>query len=515
MSDHRSRARILDVREERKALNRFEFREDAGTGELILQGYAATFTPYDAFGGPERGGWVETLARNAFDQTLRADPDVQLLLNHEGLPLARTKSGTLKLDVDAHGLRILARLDPTDPDVQGLAPKMRRGDIDEMSFAFRVKDQVWDDNYTNRTITEVSLHKGDVSVVNYGMNPGTRAVLEQGVEAMASLSAKDLVELRRLDPDLMHRAKLALMTVNEARAWRADAEHSDLTEDGQCPECASQGEGQSATHFADPGHLGLSRQQAGDGDGVRRFPIDAQHVVASFTALSAPQAGYTPTQLEQIRKRCAEAMRKHGHQVPGVQTGGTQRAPDPKAADNLLAGVSHLDMVRNVDGGTTLVAVMTDGSRTPLPSMQVSSPAPGDARLGGMFPVWQVSSPAPGDARLGGMFPYVWADGARTHGQREADESDTEENAEGENPFAGDDEEDPEEDRAFDGKKAAPFAPGGGRDPESENNAEGEERLSFDAGPINVTRALGEFRDKTGIPSIANISEGLAYLKRA
>lgn len=538
MTDHRSRARILDVREERKAVNRFEFREDQGTGEFILTGYAATFTPYDAFGGPERGGWVETLSRSAFDQTLRSDPDVQLLLNHEGLPLARTAHaghpGTLKLGVDQHGLRIQASLDPSDPDVQGLIPKMKRGDIDEMSFAFRVKDQVWDDNYTNRTITEVSLHKGDVSVVNYGMNPGTRAVLESGVEAMASLSQKELVELRRLDPDLVHRATLALSTVADKRAWRAEHEHGDLT-DGQCPECAANGEGQSATHFADPGHLSAHRQQVGDGDGVSRFPIDAQHVVASWTALSQPQSGYTPTQLEQIRKRVAESMRKHGHKVPGAEAAGTRRTP----TTDIMAGVSHVDMVRNVDGGTTLVAVLYDGTRTPLPSSPASSVQVG-------------SSPTPGDARLGGMFPYVWSDGARTYGQRQADnENDPGDTEPDDDPDdleeKGDDytdpygdREDPEEDRqgndGFDGKKAAKFAKGGGRESEDrapsakdamgdyeggdvdlnpQDEDEHEEQLNFGAGPINVTRALTEFRDRTGIPNFRNISEGLAYLKHA
>jgi HK97 family phage prohead protease len=465
MTDHRSRARILDVREERKATSRFEFREDQATGEIILTGYAATFTPYDAFGGPERGGWVETLARNAFDQTLRSDPDVQLLLNHEGLPLARTKSGTMKLGVDQHGLLIRANLDPSDPDVQGLIPKMRRRDLDEMSFAFRVKDQVWDDNYTNRTITEVSLHKGDVSVVNYGMNPGTRAVLEQGVEALTSLSNEELVELRRLDPDLVHRATAAVSTLMDKRAWRADHNHDDLPPGESCPECAAQAEGQSATHFADPGHR--------------------------------------------------------------------EKAPKPdarKTTDPFMAGVSHVDMVRNVDGGTTLVAVLFDGTRTPLPSSPASN-------------LQQGSSPTPGDARLGGMFPVVWAPpGVRTADQRQEDD----EEEKGDNPFADDedDEEDPE-DRAFGDDKAAPFKPGGGRDPDAPNDAHGktreddevvpgeekqrgdnpfaddeedpeeEKKLSFGAGPINVTRALTEFRSKTGIPNVRNIDEGLAYLRRA
>ena len=207
MTALKNRERILDVREERSGATPFEFREDVATGYVILRGYAATYEPYDCYGGPDAGGWVEQLNRDSFKRTLEAQPDVMLLLNHTGAPLARTKSGTMTLTADRRGLVVEARLDPSDPDVQALLPKMRRGDLDEMSFAFRVKDQEWDTNYTHRTITEVSLQKGDVSVVNYGMNPNTRvAISESTVGALAELSLGELAELRRVDSDLIKRA---------------------------------------------------------------------------------------------------------------------------------------------------------------------------------------------------------------------------------------------------------------------------------------------------------------------
>ena len=221
----RNRERILDVREERSGATPFEFREDADTGYVILRGYAATYEPYDCYGGPDAGGWVEQLRANAFDRTLQAQPDVMLLLNHTGAPLARTKSGTMSLSVDRRGLVVEARLDPSDPDVQALLPKMRRGDLDEMSFAFRVKDQEWNADYTHRTITEVSLQKGDVSVVNYGMNPNTRVAIAEGtVGALASLSQGQLAELRRLDTDLIERAISNLSRVTRADKMKDDEE---------------------------------------------------------------------------------------------------------------------------------------------------------------------------------------------------------------------------------------------------------------------------------------------------
>jgi len=200
--NRRNRAKLIDIREERAYnVSDVELREvQDDDNELILTGYASTFQPYEMYGGPERGGWIEQLDRNAFDKTLRENPDLNLLINHGGMPLARTTSETLKLSVDDNGLKVEARLDRSDPDVQRLEPKMRRGDMDEMSFAFRVKAQKWsraegyedlDDDQTHRMITEVSLHKGDVSVVNYGANPTTSVALRTIIDQVGSPEFRD------------------------------------------------------------------------------------------------------------------------------------------------------------------------------------------------------------------------------------------------------------------------------------------------------------------------------------
>lgn len=204
---------------EHRSIPMFDLRSDSGGGGLRLTGYASTFEPYEMYGGPANGGWIEQIDRGAFNATLREDPDVHLLINHEGMPLARTKSGTLQLAVDRTGLLTDSLLDPLDPDVQRLAPKMRRKDMDEMSFAFRVKNQVWkstpefpDDEYAYRCITEVSLHKGDVSVVNFGANPTTSAELKSVDEALAMLAECDPRQLAeaRSDQDILRRARAAL-----------------------------------------------------------------------------------------------------------------------------------------------------------------------------------------------------------------------------------------------------------------------------------------------------------------
>lgn len=176
-----------------------ELRSDGDGTRLTLTGYAAVFERrYDVFGGPDRGGFVEMVDSRAFDETLKRNADVHLLINHEGLPLARTKSGTLRLSTDARGLRVAADLDRSDPDVQRLEVKMARGDMDEMSFGFRAIRDRWNGDQTERRLLEVTIDKRDVSVVNFGMSPHTSVGIRSAVDAIA---AGDLAELRSLDPD--------------------------------------------------------------------------------------------------------------------------------------------------------------------------------------------------------------------------------------------------------------------------------------------------------------------------
>lgn len=149
-----------------------ELRQDEAGGYYVA-GYATTFdTRYDIGGGPENGGWTESIRQGAFTKSLREKDDVRFLLNHEGLPLARTKSGTMTLAQDDLGLRVeVPSLDPSNPAAAELLSALQRGDVDQMSFAFRVTRQEWDDDYTQRSITEVELF--DVSAVTYPANEAT------------------------------------------------------------------------------------------------------------------------------------------------------------------------------------------------------------------------------------------------------------------------------------------------------------------------------------------------------
>jgi HK97 family phage prohead protease len=179
--------------ERRMAVDRLEVREMDGAAP-VLSGYASTFSqPYDM-------GWYrEEVAPGAFKRSLGRTPDVRLLINHGGLPLARTTSGTLDLREDSTGLKVEARLDPSDPDVAALLPKMRRGDLNQMSFGFRVLDDgdEWTNDMSRRTLRHLDINDGDVSVVTYPANPGTSAAVRgDGVAIDAVRSAMRALEAR-------------------------------------------------------------------------------------------------------------------------------------------------------------------------------------------------------------------------------------------------------------------------------------------------------------------------------
>jgi HK97 family phage prohead protease len=152
---------------------KIEVRSDDAAAPPRIVGYAAV---YNELSGPlvdAHSGTVfrERIAPGTFAAALADNPDVRLLVNHDpSLLLARTKSGTLRLTDDEHGLRIEA--DPPDTQLgRDTLTVMRRGDMDQMSFAFYVQADEW-------TVEEIEGHKtpvrtlralavDDVSVVTY------------------------------------------------------------------------------------------------------------------------------------------------------------------------------------------------------------------------------------------------------------------------------------------------------------------------------------------------------------
>lgn len=175
---------MTDIREARaQSAGSMELRSAESGDGYTLSGYASVYdVPYSV--RDSLGEYQETIRAGAFTRSVGRADDVRLLLNHDGVPLARTKSGTLTLDsTDPHGLRVDARLDPSSPLVASVKSAMDRGDLDQMSFAFSAQRQKWSADYSQRDVLDATLF--DVSVVTYPASEATSVAL-RGITGMTT-----------------------------------------------------------------------------------------------------------------------------------------------------------------------------------------------------------------------------------------------------------------------------------------------------------------------------------------
>lgn len=243
------------------ALDEVEWR-DAGDperkGETTLRGHAAVFNSLSE----DLGGFREIIEPGFFREALRRQPDVRLLVNHDGLPLARTRSGTLELREDQRGLHVFARLDKNDPDVVSLRGKMQRGDVDQMSFAFTLREdaddwEVTEDGAVIRTLrADGADDLFDVSVVTY---PAYRATD---------------VSMRSVLQDAISRGRVPDITLEQAEALASDEDEPAVA----LPAADWHAEAGGITHVAEetPGE---------EQDAAPDFEADVQQAVDELVAL--------------------------------------------------------------------------------------------------------------------------------------------------------------------------------------------------------------------------------------
>jgi len=160
---------ISDNREYRNFQN-FEVREkkEGEENSYIVTGYASTFDEYVLFRDGETE-YKEKIDPHAFDEADMSD--VIFLYNHSGMVYARMKNETLKCKVDEHGLFTEADLRSTEASRE-IYDSIRSGLIDQMSFAFTVREDSYDQKSHTRTILKIDKVY-DVSAVSIPANPGT------------------------------------------------------------------------------------------------------------------------------------------------------------------------------------------------------------------------------------------------------------------------------------------------------------------------------------------------------
>jgi uncharacterized protein len=158
-----------------KNVQRLEIRKNAA-GQRTVSGYFATFNTLSS----DLGGFVERISPGAYTQSLRDNPEVLCLYNHNtDLILGRVSSGTLSVSEDSIGLRFKVTL-PDTSYANDLVNLMERGDVAACSFAFSINGDngdTWEmiGDKLVRTLVSVNLYEG--SIVGNPAYPNTVADL--------------------------------------------------------------------------------------------------------------------------------------------------------------------------------------------------------------------------------------------------------------------------------------------------------------------------------------------------
>jgi HK97 family phage prohead protease len=165
-------------------------------------------------------GVTEEIAPGAFSRTLKENADVRALRNHEPSDiLGRIKAGTLLLTEDDKGLK--TRIHTPDTTVgSDLVKSIRRGDVDQMSFAFWIrKEERTLDDEGNVHYRLLDLDLVDVSVVTFPAYEHAIATLDE-----FRSRAKKALKKPQKSPRKRKVSKVAQPRIAAARQLRQEAD---------------------------------------------------------------------------------------------------------------------------------------------------------------------------------------------------------------------------------------------------------------------------------------------------
>lgn len=177
-----------------------EFRSAENGTRIVATGVAMR---YGAKSMPIRGKFREEFRSAAFTRTI-GQQDVHAHLEHGGPFLARTGSGTMRLEDARSALTYEIDLPDTGAG-RDAANLLERGDVAGSSIAFRAipKQETWsvdDDGLALRSIAEAMLFKVDLTTSPYYQDSTAEMALRSladdlGVEVRSLLEAPDLSAL--------------------------------------------------------------------------------------------------------------------------------------------------------------------------------------------------------------------------------------------------------------------------------------------------------------------------------
>lgn len=180
----------------------FEVREDGAEPSFLVEGYASTFEPYKLM---EIDGldYNERIDEHAFDETDMSD--VVYRIDHEGKVFARSSAGTIRLDIDEHGLHQVTDLSKTKAGREHFE-EIRAGLYPQMSFAFTVAEDHYDEETRTRVVDRVAKIY-DISSVAFPANDTTELHIRDYFNGV--IEAEKIAKAERLQAEEERRSDLA------------------------------------------------------------------------------------------------------------------------------------------------------------------------------------------------------------------------------------------------------------------------------------------------------------------
>lgn len=164
-----------------------EIREN----ELLIDGYANTVCRDSEILPSPFGNFVEQTTEGVWNEAIRTAENIDFLLNHDSnKKLGSTTEGTLELQEDSIGLRVLARINDRD-----VIESVRTHGVSGFSFGFRTLSDRWEDakdGLKRRFLDKIDLREVSLLV---GKNPAYRGC---GVVAMRD-AENNMIEHRSSD----------------------------------------------------------------------------------------------------------------------------------------------------------------------------------------------------------------------------------------------------------------------------------------------------------------------------
>lgn len=190
--------RLMDI-----AVRAVAETEDAGNN-FIVEGYATTYN--DPYVMKSRDGITvrEQVDPSAFDNTDMSDVIMQY--DHQGRVFARLSNGTMRLENDEHGLKVIADLGGTTIGRE-LYEEIKGGYTRKMSFGFTISSYTETETYNDdgtidvlETITGVG-RLYDVSAVSLPANPNTSIVSQRSafIDGVIDKRIEELEKKRAAD----------------------------------------------------------------------------------------------------------------------------------------------------------------------------------------------------------------------------------------------------------------------------------------------------------------------------